>query len=94
MQTTPSFLSLAVDGRRKMERYVQEAQALREILLAYMISLDIRAFFKFCAEKDPVVRERCGRSRRGKLLMEEHFSGDRRNLSLERNDSLHLGLQI
>lgn len=70
MQTTLPFPSLAVDGRKKTERCIHQAQGLGKILLAYMINLGIRECIKFCAEKDLVVRERCGRSRRGKLLME------------------------
>lgn len=72
MQTTPPSLSLAVDGRR-IKSSVPGAQGLAKTLLVYRISLDIRVFITFCAEKDPVVREvreMCGRSGRGGLQRE------------------------
>lgn len=48
----------------------------------------------FCAQKDLVVRKSTGGYRRGRLLIESNLSADTRNLSLERDDSLHIGLQI
>ena len=46
----------------------------------------------FCAQKDLMVRKRSGGYRSGRLLIESSLSSDTRNLSLERDDSLHLGL--